>query len=236
MIANKLLTAVLNETLRIISFLILISCSRVSVAQDGTPKITISKETTWVTQPLKRDGTVDYVAARNKLASRGVTPENNLAVALAHVVPVKDKLKEHFVVAVKAIGINQIDVTDQHRLKSYPINTPQSDAIWEATKMPWRAEDYPEVAEWIETHSEIVDKLIAQLDQRNKYFVPALDLEDDDLSISTELVWREGIPGFSHLPRSASHVAIREIRHQRMSRRLGCHAENLSRDKHVRKI
>lgn len=168
-----------------------------SLAQDNDksdrPKITISKETTWVTQPLKPDGTVDYVAARNKLASRGVTPENNLAIALAHVVPVEDKLKEHFAVAAKVIGINQIDVTDQHRLKSYPINTPQSDAIWEATKLPWREGDYPEVAEWIETHSAIVDKLIAQLDQRNKYFVPALDLEDDQFSVSTEVVWREGV-------------------------------------------
>src|SRR5437867_12997122 len=43
---------------------------------------TISKETTYVTGPLDKDGYIDYAAALNERLSRGVTPENNANVLL----------------------------------------------------------------------------------------------------------------------------------------------------------
>ena len=42
--------------------------------------LVISKETTYITEPLRSDGTPDYVAALNQRLSKGVTPENNAAV------------------------------------------------------------------------------------------------------------------------------------------------------------
>ena len=42
-----------------------------------------SQETTYLTEPLREDGTVDYAAALNELNKQGVTPENNAAVVLA---------------------------------------------------------------------------------------------------------------------------------------------------------
>ena len=45
-------------------------------------KITIGKDTTYITKPLRSDGYPDYVAALNEIYSRGVTPENNAAVLL----------------------------------------------------------------------------------------------------------------------------------------------------------
>ena len=43
-------------------------------------QVTISKETTHILGPLRKDGYVDYVAALNERCSRGVTPENNMVV------------------------------------------------------------------------------------------------------------------------------------------------------------
>src|SRR6516225_3610527 len=40
-------------------------------------KFTISKETTYVTEPLDRYGYIDYARALNQRLSQGVTPENN---------------------------------------------------------------------------------------------------------------------------------------------------------------
>ena len=37
--------------------------------------MTISKETTYITEPLRADGYPDYIAALNQRCSRGVTPE-----------------------------------------------------------------------------------------------------------------------------------------------------------------
>ena len=50
----------------------------------GRPAITISKETTHLTEPLRPDGYVDYLAAINAEQSAGVTPENNAAVDLVY--------------------------------------------------------------------------------------------------------------------------------------------------------
>lgn len=42
--------------------------------------VTISRETTWITEPLREDGYVDYVAAQDARFREGVTSENNAAV------------------------------------------------------------------------------------------------------------------------------------------------------------
>src|SRR5262245_57968422 len=46
------------------------------------PKITIGKETTYLTGPLDKEGAVDYVAALNQRMSKGVTPDNNANILL----------------------------------------------------------------------------------------------------------------------------------------------------------
>ena len=48
--------------------------------------VTISKETTYITEPLRPDGYPDYVAVLNQQFSEGVTPENNSAVLFLQVV------------------------------------------------------------------------------------------------------------------------------------------------------
>ena len=59
-------------------------------------RVTVSKETTYFTEPLREDGYPDYVAALNRRMSEGVTPENN-AVALWW----------------QAMGPSEIDVEDR---------------------------------------------------------------------------------------------------------------------------
>ena len=58
--------------------------STTAKAGAGKPatKITVSKQTTYVTGPLRPDGYVDYAAAINEHCSRGVTVENNAAIPL----------------------------------------------------------------------------------------------------------------------------------------------------------
>ncbi len=46
------------------------------------PLVAISARTTYITEPLRTDGYPDYLAALNRLASKGVTLENNAAVLL----------------------------------------------------------------------------------------------------------------------------------------------------------
>src|SRR5262245_38359275 len=61
-----------------------LSARRSAVGGKGRPAITISRETTHLTEPLRPDGYVDYLAAINDELSAGVTPENNAAVDLLY--------------------------------------------------------------------------------------------------------------------------------------------------------
>jgi hypothetical protein len=51
-------------------------------AEQAKLPFTISKETTYFTEPLDEAGYVDYLGALNKLCHEGVMPENNAAGAL----------------------------------------------------------------------------------------------------------------------------------------------------------
>ncbi len=53
-------------------------------SRGGRPVITISHETTRLTEPLRPDGYVDYLGAVNAELSKDVTPENNAAVELLY--------------------------------------------------------------------------------------------------------------------------------------------------------
>ena len=72
----------------VVLWLIVCAVSVVRVARrlgflGGTgPAVTISRETTYIVQPLRDDGYVDYLAALNQRSREGVTPENNAAVLL----------------------------------------------------------------------------------------------------------------------------------------------------------
>ena len=71
---------------------------------------TLSKQTTYVNGPLRKDGTVDYVAALETIARRGVTVENNAAVLLYQVVGPSEILPELRAEYFKRLGIDPLPI------------------------------------------------------------------------------------------------------------------------------
>ncbi len=72
------------------------------------PRITVSKETTYLTGPLRPDGTVDYLAAVNEHCSQGVTPENNAAVPLLQAIGPKEVPEQGREQFFKMLGISPL--------------------------------------------------------------------------------------------------------------------------------
>src|SRR6266513_2476777 len=66
----------------LLGFFITALVAVVSAAWPGRSTFTVSKETTYVTGPLDKDGYVDYVAALNERLGKGVTPETNANVPM----------------------------------------------------------------------------------------------------------------------------------------------------------
>ncbi len=72
------------------------------------PAIMVSKETTFVTEPLGTDGLPDYEAHWLAENSAGVTPENNAAVLLWQAMWPGELEQEHWLPMAEALGMEQV--------------------------------------------------------------------------------------------------------------------------------
>ncbi len=160
------------------------------------PKITISKETTLLTGPLRRDGYVDYVAALNEYASKGVRRENNAAVPLWQAfgpAEVFEPTRDRF---FKMLGITPLPAEGKYfvPLQEYAkrkvlkpatpawasANASKPDAgdladkeRDEAMKRPWSKEEFPVLAGWLEENEKPL-QLIVEGTRRSKFYTPGI--------------------------------------------------------------
>ncbi len=141
--------------------------------------VTISKETTYITEPLRPDGYVDYVKALNDRVSKGVTPENNASVLIwqalgprkidtweragffkrlgitilpeegDYFVPFETYIKSEPRVAAAAESANEAAIHDAKQMLAHP------------NQRPWRATDYPILAQWLKSNEKPLALIVA---------------------------------------------------------------------------
>ena len=127
---------------------------------------TISKETTCITEPLRKDGSVDYVAALNQRFSQGVTPENNAAVLFWKAVGPEEiwsKYRDNYfqMLGIPSLPENSDYFVDLYKYIARQKITPQDsqqdeetqDLAWDlldrARSRPWSQQEFPVLAEWL---------------------------------------------------------------------------------------
>ncbi len=155
-------------------------------------RVTISRETTYITEPLRADGYPDYVAALNQRFSRGVTPKNNSAVLFWKAVGPKmidKKFREkffwmlgipplpekgdYFVTSDEHENVHIARHTDQEQ----PPGSPSEEELREqlqkqfylARKRPWSKEEYPEWAEWLTANEKPLALLVKATKRPRRY-------------------------------------------------------------------
>lgn len=131
-------------------------------------KVTISRETTYITGPLRKDGYVDYVAALNERCRQGVTPENNAAVLFwkaAGPAEIPKANRERF---FKMLGTPPLPEQGDYfvPLDAYvkrlqdagklPASQPGKEAMEaflkqesQAIERPWSRKEFPVLADWL---------------------------------------------------------------------------------------
>jgi hypothetical protein len=160
--------------------------------------IIISRETTFLTGPLRKDGSVDYAAALNERYSRGVTPENNAAVLLVQAVGLKEPdkaVRERF---FELLGIAPLPekgpyieaFTDYFARKTAGDKPRKKDGqdpdAWikpyeerdRITERPWTKEDSPIAAAWLEENQKQLDLIVAAA-KRPRFYLPIVGSADD---------------------------------------------------------
>ncbi len=134
--------------------------------------VTISKATTYITEPLRQDGYPDYVAALNQRFSRGVTPQNNAAVLFWKAVGPSSINKKRRAKYFQMLGIPPLpeegdyfvdlfSYADQQEDGKKPVDAKSEEEemeemkelswswLYVAAKRPWSKQELPLLADWL---------------------------------------------------------------------------------------
>ena len=134
------------------------------------PKITISKETTWATEPLRPDGFVDYLEVVNRRSSKNVTIEKNACVLLYQAMgpnPDQTRQQDRF---FRRMGIEPLpDEGEYFQSWGQLVGGPRI-----AIDRPWTAGDFPDLAAWLKSNELPLATLTAAT-QRPRYFSPLVN-------------------------------------------------------------
>jgi hypothetical protein len=161
------------------------------------PRLTIGRDTTRITGPLRPDGTLDYLAALNVAAGQGVTPENNAAVLLVRVLDPgkRPNAVEHRRAECKALGVpvppGPFLVRPKRPEAAEVEGAPEAaDELNNARLAPWRADEHPWIATWLKEGEPQLAIAIEAM-SRPRFYLPLVATEEPAI-IANALEWPSG--------------------------------------------
>ena len=167
------------------------------VASFSPVPLVISKETTYITKPLRSDGTPDYVAAMNRRLSAGVTPKNNAAALFWRAAGPRPIPKDCRTKYFRMLGIPQPPdkgdyfVTsetwiERRKPKKDPVMAqPSTDdddplsKLLEPMLRPWSKKEFPSSAEWLAANEKPL-AIIVEGCNRPRLYDPVVLVKADE--------------------------------------------------------
>lgn len=162
------------------------------------PQVTISKETTYITEPLRDNGYPDYVAALNQRLGLGVTLQNNAVVLFWSAMGPGKIDKTYREDYFQMLGMQPLpkqggyflsidEYAAQPRDGETPINQAsvnkrlakaleEQDIAWQR---PWSKDEFPTLAGWL-TANEKPLGLMVEAFKRPRWYDPLVQRNDDD--------------------------------------------------------
>ncbi|MEM6393464.1 MAG: hypothetical protein AAF797_11875 [Planctomycetota bacterium] len=146
------------------------------------PKLIFSEDTTYFTEPVTPDGTVDLFAALNRAGREGVDPQQNAVLRILPILPESDRDDEDLGPMAAALGLNLAEAHAQGpRLTAIPWGPRDDDGPFvRASKGPWKLADLPEVADWLEDNRAALQALDAAVRLPQSYW-PIVPSDPDSL-------------------------------------------------------
>jgi hypothetical protein len=161
----------------------------------------IARETTFMTAPLRADGSVDYLAATNERYRAGATAENNASLLLWHALgpgPCDPLVRDEF---FSALGIPvppeegdyfvPLEAFVQEQLADSPADISErlieaEEQLDVAVKRPWKAEEFPLLAEWLDANEKPL-ALVVDATRRTRRYDPLVATEESNPYASADL-------------------------------------------------
>ncbi|HDZ22832.1 hypothetical protein LCGC14_0401890 [marine sediment metagenome] len=146
----------------------------------------VSPETTYLTGPLREDGTVDYVEALRRLGVDHIATDENAVRLFAQAFGPSLWLPETLDDALAELGLPPLPaggdyfVRFQKFVKTLPADQQEfvaaADVLAAAIKTPWSADQYPRIAQWLADIDEPL-ALIVQGAERPHFCLPVVPHE-----------------------------------------------------------
>ncbi len=151
--------------------------------------VTISKETTYITEPLRKDGYVDYVAALDRKCREGITPENNAAVLFWQAIGpahLSEKIREsyfrrlgmahppekgdYFVNFEEFLAAKKVRSKreDEKKARLQP-DQDLYDMLKPLKRRPWSKTEFPVIAEWLAANEKPL-ALVIEASKRPRFY------------------------------------------------------------------
>lgn len=151
-----------------------------ALADPPAVKITPSKEKTYLLGPVNEDGTVNYVAGFNELVGKGVERAANAASGLIQAAGPQLLPAEAMPQIAAYVDVPELNPKGKYfvRVESKPDNVPLRRMLDDAMVMPWSADRFPVVADWLKAN-DLPLAGVAEAVKRPKYFMPVVAKEGD---------------------------------------------------------
>jgi len=171
------------------------------------PRIIVSQDTTFITEPLRPDGLPDYRSRVLDLIGRGTPPEDNAAVAILHAAWPMDLDPQQLTALCRGLGIPDTPPDVAPLVATWNDKTlieevaklvgpalPEGGMSWDADDerrrraddvcdaarvVPWRSDDCPPLAAWVARQAPALDLVVAG-STRPRYAMPPPDLLTGD--------------------------------------------------------
>ena len=158
----------------------------------------ISKETTWFTEPLKKDGTVDYIKALNLKYNTITDPDKNIAYAFMAFINIKeiDKLPDE----LRKFYSPKATFFDDFR----DLEMDSDDDLVEFLNSPWSKDDNVDLFNFFEEHNKSIDAAL-KLFHRPEYKLP---IPEDMELLGIDFPYRYYIRTFAKIINIRSNLYI----------------------------
>ncbi len=152
---------------------------RVILSRQPPIELQITQATTFFTEPLRPDGTVDYAAAINERASRDILPDQNACVVLQRALgPWEDMPTLYYdelgMSALPATGsyLKELELAD---LRNEGLTPVEIDLIFETygelCRRPWQRAEFPRFGNWLADNEKPLD-WVHQASLKSEYYSP----------------------------------------------------------------
>jgi hypothetical protein len=170
------------------------------------PNIIISKETTFITEPLRPDGYPDYVRYVEQQISKGVTPDNNAVVLLLRALGPREISEKDQAEFFKRLGIEPLPSEGDYFIDWAKYSTRYSAKEWPpvpagseksareffesldeaARERPWTRKDFPALADWLAANEKHIDQFVAAA-KRPKMYTPLITGDEEPTLVAVLL-------------------------------------------------